>query len=419
MGRWFDKIVFLGRFLHLQTSSVLILAALIQMVTFVLLARNLGVAGFGLLMLLQAATQLALEFVSLGAGDAFIRRVARAPSDHGRALGHALLIVAATWPPVTACVVFFSWHYGHAAIGSTSLIIFISGELLGNRLAALTEHVCIAHSQVLKANYARLIPALSRMVLAATVIILYDVHEVSAWLAIQGCATVVVGLGVFLFLAVGRLGKPIISFSWEDLRFGFVSMCMHLASVIQFSADRLVLGAALTIADVAVYSTATRALQFGNLPVQGVLRNLFSGFFRAGAGGIVHARKFAYENFVRILTIGSLSGIGLFLIADLLPLILGKSYSPSVDILRWMSALPLLQGIQYLLADALTGSDNQGARLFISGAAAVIYLAIIAVMTYTLGLPGLVIGLYVFQLLSIAAYIVILERSAINTGQLD
>ena len=86
-----------ARAFHVGTSATLLAAATLQALTFVLLARGLGVSAFGILMTLQGITVFCVEAVSLGAGEAMIRRVSREPQDAVAALTTEWELVKQQW----------------------------------------------------------------------------------------------------------------------------------------------------------------------------------------------------------------------------------------------------------------------------------------------------------------------------------
>lgn len=391
------------QYIHLPTSLILVLAAVIQTVTFVLLARNFGVSRFGALMMLQASTQSVLDFVTIGSGDAIVRRIARKSGDHGVAVGHAITVMATTIVPMSAAIGVFVLYCLKLPISHFGIWLYVVGELLGNSLATVTEQTCIAHSDVASANAARLAPAALRC-LAVIAFVVGQKDDINLWICIQGFLTLLGGIAVFSLLVLRRFGWPILGISRSDLSFGTTCTFLRLTSALQFNADRLVLGGLLSASVVGLYSAATRGLQFGTLPVLGVLRNLQSGFFRAGREGLEGARSFARANIRRVVVVGLLSAAGILGAAGLLPWILGRGFESSGIVLRYLCLSPLLQGLQYLFADVLTCSERQKTRLAVSLLAVGAYILVIVTATRNYGLAGLVIGLYVFQILSIGMY---------------
>ena len=112
---------------------------------------------------------------------------------------------------------------------------------------------------------------------------------------------------------------------------------------------------------------------------------------------------------------------GLYLLAPIFPLVIGKEFAHTVEALRWLALLPLLKTFHYFFADALTGAGYQGIR-----AAAQVFVALTNV-----GLNFWLIPVYSWRgaawasiacdaLLAISLYValrVALRRSQLATGQ--
>lgn len=403
------RLLRVARYLHLGTSAALVLSAVVQAATFVLLARGLGAPSFGLLILLQAAAQVGLALIALGTGEALIRRVSRDPRLHGKAFGHALIVTLAAWALVGAILsgavtIFF----GGSKLATLPVCIFLFGELIGNRLSGLSEQIAVAHGRISAANRAQLVPSLARMGVVFAGLRLIDGPAIGDWLVLLGATRALIGLAMALGSAF-RYGRPVIHFDKESFRFGLLSLAVGFSSTIQFNADRLILGALAAPQVVAVYASAARAIQLANLPGIGLLRNLYPGFFRAGARGIGDARSFARQNFARVAALGLCCGALLMLGAGALPFVLGKAFAGSVTLLRALAFIPLLESVHWLLADALTGSDNQAFRTAIGISSTFLYLALIAVFTAIFGVWGLVGATYLFEIFAIASCFLAIE----------
>jgi O-antigen/teichoic acid export membrane protein len=66
----------------------------------------------------------------------------------------------------------------------------------------------------------------------------------------------------------------------------------------------------------------------------------------------------------------------LYLVAPVLPGILGDGYRDAIVAVRWLAILPLLKAIHYFGADALTGAGHQGYRTVVQVSIAVVNVAL-------------------------------------------
>lgn len=404
------RITDIGKWFHFGTSVALLVSATAQASTFVLLARGLGADAFGRLMIMQAFSQLALEVVALGAGEALIRRVARDQGQHRGALGHALLMTVLSAIALTAALVGIVQLF-ETTLTLTAIGAYMLGELFGNRLTNLAEHAFIAHSKVGLANVVRIVS--STIKLGAVVVGMYGLGfwDLQNWVFIQAGTTILAG-AVCVALAVARLGRPSRAFHRQDLVFGALMAATGFAQAVQFSADRIVLGMVAPPSVVAAYAAGTRAIQVAMIPIMAILRNLFSQFFRLGQGGLSETRRFALLNLPKVIVVGLITGGGLIAGSEVLGKILGPGFGETAPILRWLSMIAMFQGIQYLLADAFTGADRQVWRTTTNIFGAVAYVGLIAIMAIYDGVSGIIAGMYIYQFAMIATYAIILNGLA-------
>ena len=386
----------LARTVHLGTTAALLIAAGLQAFSFVLVARGLGVAAFGSLMIASAVTQFTVDAVSLGAGEALVRRVARDRSAYGGALGHALIMTTVTGVVLGLLSLAVVQHLV-AEIPLAAAAIFVFGELLGGRLTGLCEHVFIGHSRIVAANVVRLVAAAARLVAVALMSAMTGLHAVGPWAVVQGTTTLATGVAC-LVATMSLVGPPRVQFRREDLLFGAMVSLNHLSGSIQFSVDRVVLGLTSTPAVVGAYAAGVRGIQLALLPVLAIMRNLYAKFFELGEQGIQATRKFARANLGTLVLVGALAGGVLYVGADLIVLVLGKDFSDSAGILRALAWVPMIRGVQLVWADALSGAGYQVVRTSLGVAGCVLFLAAIAVLAPRYGAWGAVAAVYVHQL---------------------
>jgi O-antigen/teichoic acid export membrane protein len=88
----------------------------------------------------------------------------------------------------------------------------------------------------------------------------------------------------------------------------------------------------------------------------------YGRFFKTGARGIRGSFRFAVKLLPISMLYSVLVAVALWFTAPILPLILGKGYANSVEVLRWLAIIPVAQGASYLLMQSLTGGGHQRAR---------------------------------------------------------
>jgi O-antigen/teichoic acid export membrane protein len=406
----FKHILHLARWFHLGTTAILLISALVSAATFVLLARGLGVNNFGLLMIMQALSQLAADLVALGAGDMLVRRVSRDLEQHRSALGHALIMTVVTSIPLAVALSVLAVFF-YPPIGTITIGTFMVGELSGNGLVSLAECSFIGHSLINGANIIRLASVTSKLALAIVTIYVLHVTSLANWMVIQGVGTLLMGIICTGYVII-RFGMPIPIFQWSELRRGTLLAIGQTAGSVQYNMDRIMLGLVAAPSIVAVYSAANRVILAALIPVMGIMRNLYAGFFNAGAEGILAARRHAFTNLPKVVLVAAATMIGLVLAADIVAALLGRGFEDTAHILRWLSAIPLLRGIQLLLADTLTGSDHQLWRTSIGLVGAVGYIIAITICTSLYGVNGLIVAVNFYNFVMIFAYLIAVRALA-------
>jgi len=395
---------------HLGTAGVLLAAGVLQAGSFFLVARGLGPAEFGRFMILSAVTQFAVEAVALGAGEALIRRTARDASQFAPSLGHALILTSLT-TVAFAALAFTAIGWVSVDVATSAVVVFVFGELVGGRLAGLSEHAFIARSRLAGANWTRILGASARLAAVLIAFQLFDLRTVRDWALCQGLATLAVGL-VAMIVTFRVLGRPALAWHRNDLIFGTQVSLMQLSAIFQSTADRYIIGLFATPAVVGAYAVAARSAQFASLPVQAILRNLYARFFAVGAAGIGSAVQFARDRLPTVLGVGAVVGAGLFFAADLLPVILGPAFAETAAVARSLCLLPLLRGLQSLSGDVLSGAGYQGHRTWIGVAASLLFLPSLAALIAAYGVWGAVATLYAHQVGVVLSFAVVTRMLA-------
>jgi O-antigen/teichoic acid export membrane protein len=136
--------------------------------------------------------------------------------------------------------------------------------------------------------------------------------------------------------------------------------------------DKTMLARLSTLDAAGIYMTAYRIIDMSFMPVRSLAQATFTQFFREGQKGVRSSFSYAKRQLPRAVAYGTGVGIFLFLIAPVIPKILGSEYARSVEALRLLALLPLLKSIHYFLALTLTGADYQKIRAFVQVGIAVL-----------------------------------------------
>ncbi len=119
-----------------------------------------------------------------------------------------------------------------------------------------------------------------------------------------------------------------------------------------------------------IYAAGYRVVSLGFIPLMALLRAQDRRFFRQGASGsaATHRAGLAMSRHGLVATVPVT--IGLCLLAPYFDLLLSEEWSEAESVIRVLALLPVVKGVQFSFGNALTAAGNQGARLWLTGAAA-------------------------------------------------
>ncbi|MDH5522288.1 MAG: polysaccharide biosynthesis C-terminal domain-containing protein, partial [Acidimicrobiia bacterium] len=136
-------------------------------------------------------------------------------------------------------------------------------------------------------------------------------------------------------------------------------------------ADRALLLRFNHVSDNGFYSFGGRAIQFAYMPLRMLLRAHDSELFGAGKQGVTNAFGVAARLAPTAILLGFGSGAVFWVLAPLVPLLLGSNWSDEVvAVIRWLAFLPGVRAIQYVTGNTLSAADKQWWRFGATGAAA-------------------------------------------------
>ncbi len=147
------------------------------------------------------------------------------------------------------------------------------------------------------------------------------------------------------------------------------------------------------------------------LPVTAVLHAAFPRFFSIGeTGGLQATTAFARKMAVPLAAYGVFAGIGLLVVAPLVPLLVGEEFRPSVPLLIVLAGLPLLRTLESLLSDALTGANRQSVRTACVVAAATVNVVVNLILIPHHGVKAAVATTLIAEVLYLALVTLAVRR---------
>jgi O-antigen/teichoic acid export membrane protein len=360
----------------------------LQAFYFVAVARALGVTGVGAVAATLAVTSLLIPFASMGSGSVMVMRVARSPAVFHRYWGNAILVTCVTSIPL----ILVSAAFGRVILPPSTYSLLVPlgvAELLFSRLTEVASQAFQALERLGAAAMVGVILPLARSGAALTFLWAASVQTPMSWAYWYLAASVIAGLVSIVAVSVAAgMPRPDVRSAISELRLGLLFAIGLSSSSVSADIDKSLLARLASLREAGVYAAGYRVASLALTPVWAVIYATYPRFFKRGAGGPRESYLLARQLLPPCLAYAALAGVGLFLIAPVLPYLLGDGFEQSVDVVRWLAVLPALELIASLPANALAGSGHQGQRALLLTVSAVINIILNIILIPPFGWQG-------------------------------
>jgi O-antigen/teichoic acid export membrane protein len=348
------------------------LSLLAQAGYFIVIARLLGSAEYGLLAGAAASVGVLSQYGSFGSGLLFLRYVSPDPTRFREYWGNILMscfTLGATLVLLLRLLAPLLLRH----IDVRVIVLLAVGDCICGQLATATSQVFQAFERMRYTAMLNTAVSCSRMGLA--IAMLLTLHRASAlqWarasLAISA-ATACCGVAI-VTLQFGLPRFRVRLFTqrlWE----GFIFAVSGSTTSVYNDVDKAMLAHYGMNAANGIYTMAYRVIDVSAMPIRSIHAAAFPRFFRHGAesGGISSTAHFAKRLLRRTSVLGLVVAVGLFLGAPVIPMLVGKGFAPSVTALRWLCLIPFFRCFHLSAGDALAGAGRQATRLVLQMIAA-------------------------------------------------
>lgn len=336
---------------------------------FVLVARALGVQGYGAFLGVMALMAILSPYVGWGAGYLLIQHASRDRAAFREWWGYAVQMTVLSGVGLMAAAAAVSYVVLPRSVPLALVLLVAAAELVCQRLVDMGAQAFQAFHRLGRTAQLQVAPNLLRL-FAAGAMLLAAPGSPMVW-GVLYFASTVAAAAVSVVLVSAELGRPLFRrpFRVRQPRNGFYFAVTLSAQGIYNDIDKTMLVRLAGLAAAGVYGAAYRLVDVSFVPVKSLLYAAFARFFEHGKNGIGGTVAFARRLLPMAVAYAGLAGVALYLCAPLLPLVLGSDFAGVVPVVRWLAALPLLRALHYFAADALTGADRQGLR---SGVQAVV-----------------------------------------------
>jgi O-antigen/teichoic acid export membrane protein len=330
-----------------------------QFGTFLLLARHLGVDGFGAFAGVLALVGLISPFVEWG-GYSLIVRDIKAGARAERAFGNSLMLSALTVPIGLLALAALK----PLALPAQSWVFVLCigvGQFVGGRTSALVFGIHTAQDDNWRNTVLEVIQGAG---LFGFVLLLSRFSgDLERWGLYYLVNSVIVGAFATAWI-VRRHGRPTTDLGEVRARVrpGFHFAVASSAQSAYTDLDKVMLVRLGSEQAAGVYTAAYRLINVAYLPLGAILYTTYPQFFASGQRGLVETRAWAHRVARWSVAYGVLASAALWLLAPLVPVLLGTEYAESVGALRLLCVMLLLQGLTQPFGDVLTGTGRQRLR---------------------------------------------------------
>lgn len=405
-------------FSYMASGGSLIASSAAQLLTFAILARALGVVEFSAFIAITAVTAIAVQICGLGAQEALVRRVARAPEDYPLFLGHNLIMGAASGAVLMVLGLIVLPQLFTLSPDPLANLVLLGMLLLANivlaRIILFVEQVFIAHSDFGAANRNVLLFAFGRLAAAALGCLVFGVDTLGGFVAWTFAAHVIVAL--LAMRSIWSLGAPRLRLVRDEIGNGLLFSTPFILRALRQNIDLLLLSALTGAEIVASYGVARRIVESGYLSVEALNRLLYPGSAARTREGLHHGLPRFRKALLAAVLIGAGTAVVIMVGAPLLPLLFGQDYVSLTVFSQVLAPTIALMAIYATAQEALGSSGHHLQRAMIFNTATIVGGVAVALATWFGGITGTFIASYATELATAAAAWIVLLRLARTTA---
>lgn len=349
----------------------------VQAAYFVMIARILGTEQYGAFVGITSLVAIVTPFANLGSGDILIKNVSRNRGLFKDYWGNALFTCAIASLLMIILVLVCALVFLGKSISLWVAFWVALSDLFFLNILAMAAQAFLAVGMLKFTAQIQILYSLKNLIAAIIFRQYLNNSGIEVWSFLYLVTTAISALGVFI-LVNSLIGSPKLTRSTikPEISQGFLFSVSLSAKTINNNIDKTMLASLSTLAATGIYAAAYRLIDVAFVPVTSLAAAAYAKFFQQGEGGIKGSLNFAKRLLPIVSGYGFVAGLGLFLLAPVVPYILGGEYTGAVDALRWLAPIPVLRAIQYLAADSLTGAGFQWGRSGIQVAIAIFNVTI-------------------------------------------
>lgn len=397
---------------------------MISAIYFIVIARTLGMNGYGAFVGVVALSAILSPFSSLGTGNVLVKKVARDQQVFPIFWGNALLVTFITGAVMIGVAVGLFRLFFPETISLLLIITIACSDLL---FLPIIDLCCLAFQAVermLLSSQLQVALSVIRMLCAISLSVFFVDPTPEQWGFFYLFATIISAVIGYMMVTI-KLGLPSLNLAeyWKEAKEGIFFCMSQLAHSLNNDMDKSMMPKLSNIEASGLYASAYRIIDVAFIPVHSLLAASYSRFFKHGASGIEGGWKFTRKIFPIGCVFGLVAGVIVYFTAPFVPYILGTEYQSALIAIQWLAFIPFAKTINFFAADLLTGAGFQGYRSMVQFAVAFISIGLNLILIPIYSWKGAVVTgfaanlLLAFGLWTMVAYLrVKAKQTIVRTG---
>ena len=334
----------------------------LRAVYFVLIARLLGVLQYGIVVGAIALVNMVTNYSRLGSSIVFIRHVSTDRTQFAVYWGNILLVTLGMSSFLIVVLHFAARHL--IAPASAALIIPVAiASCLCEQLTGGAGQVFQTFEKMHVTATLNLLTSFARTLTAGAM--LFVMHRATAleWVIASAVVSAVAALAAVSMVTI-EFGSPeivprlFLKRGAEGAEYAISAS----ADTAYNDLDKTMLSHYGMNAANGIYTMAYRVIDLATMPISSIQLAAEPRLFQLGATSLQGAAAFGRRLLKRGLLASMVAAVGMFLLAPLIPLLVGPGFTESISALRWLCLIPVFRSIHGITGGVLTGAGLQRYR---------------------------------------------------------
>ncbi|MBD1911829.1 MULTISPECIES: oligosaccharide flippase family protein [unclassified Leptolyngbya] len=346
----------------------------IQAGYFVIIARTLGVEGYGLFMGLLSLAGAAAPFATWGSEHLLVKTVSRDRTCFRDRMGSSVLLSLFSGLLLTLLCYIIGKLTLPASTSGLIIGLILIAELVGKSVHTQSYNAFLAVDDIRTCAILSNLVSFKNLVAALILLLIAGQgHTLILWTVLYTASTLLAA-GLSLWVVSRRIEAPrfaIAPLKQYEFREGFYFSINQSASSLNANLDKTMLASMGSLEGTGIYAAAYRLIEISCVPIRAIMSASYAKFYKHGAEGVRSGVQFALKVLKLSAGYALLMTLILPLVAPIVPIILGQEYSNAVDAMRWLAPMVLLLGLRFPAADLISGLGRQGLRstiqVFVAG----------------------------------------------------